>query len=122
MILSSGCNSSVGTGGGGGGNNGGNFSTCYAIGFSNQSIANIYDAATNDRANGAPYSQESQVATNACIEGCNYEAVCANGCTSCAYEIINVAYSKLQEQLAKNSIGENSTISIIIKDLLLTDP
>ncbi len=110
-VISSGCNSSVGT------TTGGSFSSCYVIGFSNQDITSIYDAAIIDRTNGFTYNEENQAATNACIESCNYEGVCANGCASCANEIIAVAYSKLREQPAKSSISENPTIGIIIKDL-----
>ncbi|MFH1170744.1 MAG: hypothetical protein V1704_04265 [Candidatus Vogelbacteria bacterium] len=114
-IFFSGCNSGAvtatgGSGvGGGGGNNGGSFSSCYAIGFSDQAITDIYDAAINDRANGATYSEESQAAADACIEGCNYEAVCSNGCISCTSAIVDSAYFK---SLSKSSIG------VIIKDKL----
>lgn len=114
IALASSCNSGVGQGGGGGLN----FRSCDAIGFTSQNVVDIYNSALVDRSNGYDYYGERQVATNSCASSCYYEAVCANGCTSCAYDIIDVAYSKSRVMPVKGVASSDSTLGLTIENLL----
>ena len=119
VALASGCNSGVGQGGGGSG--GLSFRSCEAIGFSSQNVADIYYSALTDRSNGYDYYGETQAAANSCASSCYYEAVCANGCTSCALDIIDAAYSKSQVAPAKSASESDSALGVTIENIISSD-
>ncbi len=107
------CNSGVGQGSGGS-----RFRSCEAIGFSSQSINDIYNSALTDRANGYDYYGERQAVANSCVNSCYYEAVCVNGCTSCAYDIIDAAYSKSVTLSTKSLDDRDPTLGVTIENLI----
>ena len=113
FFLPQGCSSGVGTS-----NGGSRFRSCESIGFSSQSVADIYNSALVDRDYGNSHDEERWVAANSCASSCYYEAVCANGCTSCAYDIIDAAYSKIIAPPAKSTPSDNSTIGITIENII----
>ena len=115
VALASGCNSGVGQGGGGGGDN---FRSCEAIGFTSQNVADIYNSALVDRDNGYTYAEEQQIAANACASSCYYEAVCSNGFTSCALDIIDAAYFKSRVTPSKDLTPSYSTLGVTIEKLI----
>ena len=109
-IFTTGCGSGVGNTGTAMGTR---FPTCYAIGFSNGDIADIYDSALYDQAVGFSYAEESRNAVDACTNACYYEATCSNGCSNCALEIVYAAYSKQIEPTTKVSSTNQESALVV---------
>ena len=116
VTLASSCNSGVGPGG-----DNDEFSSCYAIGFTSQDINDIYNSALIDRDYGNSHDEERWVAANSCASSCYYEAVCANGCTSCAYDIIDSAYSKTIILSVKSVATDGLAIDGVIEGLFSSE-